>query len=463
MLRHVVVGQDGLAANDGVSAEVTEVVRLILEHARTRPGESLGVIALGVKHAERIDAALRGALTAATAPSAATSSPSGSAGSAGVAAVAAAAASRDAARDLEAFFAETGSPEAGPEPFFVKNLERVQGDERDAIIISVGYGKHPDGRMRYQWGPLLRDGGERRLNVAATRARRRLTVVSSFSSHDVDPSRLTAPGARMLAEYLEYARAGGVPVAGYAAGAGQPPEGSAGRYAKDGPGDAGAFHANVAARLAELGITVVPQYGVGGYRVDFAAAHPDDPSRMILAIEADGAGYRDSGSVRDRDRLRKEHLERLGWHVHRLWSTAWFTDPGGELARLRAAFDSAVSATPPPPAAEPQDEPVTQAAPAARPEPGPDPQASPRPEAPPQPAEASWPDAPPGFEDEPWPQETDRAWPVRVIPLGPGERPQLSAAATRALPAPGRTGPAALPPSQERASSQQGSAEPGPR
>ena len=193
VLRHVVVGESG----EGISDEVTEVVRLILEHARTRPAESLGVIALGVKHAERIDTALREALTAATAV------PASQAGLV----------PSTLARELETFFAETGSTEAGPEPFFVKNLERVQGDERDAIIISVGYGKHPDGRMRYQWGPLLRDGGERRLNVAATRARRRLTVVSAFSSHDVDPSRLSAPGARMLAEYLEYARAGGVPVA----------------------------------------------------------------------------------------------------------------------------------------------------------------------------------------------------------------------------------------------------------
>ena len=319
----------------------------------------------------------------------------------------------------------------------------MQGDERDAIIISVGYGKHPDGRMRYQWGPLLRDGGERRLNVAATRARRRLTVVSSFSSHDVDPSRLTAPGARMLAEYLEYARAGGVPVAGYAASAGQPPEGSAGRYAKDGPGDAG---------------RVPRQRG----RQARGARHHGRPAvrrrrlRGRLRRRAPGRPVPDDPRYRGRQRRlprlraacttgpahRKEHLERLGWHVHRLWSTAWFTDPGGELARLRAAFDSAVSATPPPPAAEPRDEPVAQAAPAAaRPEPGPDPQASPRPEAPPQPAEASWPDAPPGFEDEPWPQETDRAWPVRVIPLGPGERPQLSAAAARALPRPGQDGP----------------------
>jgi very-short-patch-repair endonuclease len=419
VLRHVVVGQDGSAAGDGVSAEVTEVVRLILEHARTRPGESLGVIALGVKHAERVDAALRDALTAATAASATPPSPAGSAGSAGVAAVAAAAAAKDAARDLEAFFAESGSPEAGPEPFFVKNLERVQGDERDAIIISVGYGKHPDGRMRYQWGPLLRDGGERRLNVAATRARRRLTVVSSFSSHDVDPSRLTAPGARLLAEYLEYARAGGVHVAaaGYADGPGRPPE-DGGRYAPDGAGDANAFHADVAARLAELGITVVPQYGVGGYRVDFAAAHPDDPSRMILAIEADGAGYRDSGSVRDRDRLRKEHLERLGWHVHRLWSTAWFTDPAGELAKLRAAFDSAVSAAPPPP---PAAEPAAHAESVAPPEPDAEPRA----------AQHEVP-IPPRTDSRP--QAAGSAPGVRAIPLGPGERPRLSASIAKALP-----------------------------
>jgi very-short-patch-repair endonuclease len=299
-LRHVVVQQDARPGQDAsVSAEVTEVVRLILEHARTRPEESLGVIALGMRHAERIDTALRAALTDRP--------------------------------DVEAFFAEDV-----PEPFFVKNLERVQGDERDAIILSVGYGKHPDGRMRYQWGPLLRDGGERRLNVAATRAKRRLTVVSSFSSHDVDPGRLTKPGARLLAEYLEYAGSGGTPVA------------ASGAASTSGP-----FESDVAARLADLGITVVPQFGVGGYRVDFAAAHPDDPSRMILAIEADGASYRDSGSVRDRDRLRKEHLERLGWRVHRLWSTSWFTDPEAELAKLRAAYDSAVEANPPPPPPSP--------------------------------------------------------------------------------------------------------------
>jgi very-short-patch-repair endonuclease len=314
-LRHVVVSQGaGHGQESSVTAEVAEVVALILEHARTRPDESLGVIALGMRHAERIDAALRAAL-----------------------------ADRP---DVEAFFAEDV-----PEPFFVKNLERVQGDERDAIILSVGYGKHADGRMRYQWGPLLRNGGERRLNVAATRAKHRLTVVSSFSSHDVDPGRLTKPGARMLADYLEYAGSGGTPVAALRA-RGTTPEAPAWGDSPP-PHIPPGFEADVAARLAELGITVVPQYGVGGYRVDFAAAHPDDPSRMILAIEADGTSYRDSGSVRDRDRLRKEHLERLGWRVHRLWSTSWFTDPEAELSKLRAAYDRAVEANPPTPPAPP--------------------------------------------------------------------------------------------------------------
>jgi very-short-patch-repair endonuclease len=144
---------------------------------------------------------------------------------------------------------------------------------------------------------------------------------------------VTKAGARLLAEYLEYAGSGGVPMAAAGAGTADP------------------FEASVRSRLAGYGITVVPQYGVGGYRVDFAVAHPDDPSRMILAVEADGASYRDSGSVRDRDRLRKEHLERLGWRFHRLWSTNWFHDPDAEVAKLRQAYDHAVASAPPPPPA----------------------------------------------------------------------------------------------------------------
>ncbi len=359
-LRHVVVAQTPEPGQEvSVTAEVQRVVELILEHARTRPEESLGVIALGIKHSDRIDAALREALT-------------------------------DHA-DLEGFFVEDSA-----EPFFVKNLERVQGDERDAIILSIGYGKHPDGRMRYQWGPLLRDGGERRLNVAATRAKRRLTLISSFSSHDVDHERLTKAGARMLADYLDYAGSGGGAGLGGGAGSGRG-AGSGGGGAGSGGEELGAFGADVLDRLAECGITVVPQYGVGGYRVDFAAAHPDDADRMVLAIEADGASYHKSGSVRDRDRLRSEHLKRLGWSFHRIWSTNWFHDPQTEVAKLEEAYHDAVreadastpcAPEPEPPAPEPEP-------PAPEPEP-------PAPEPTPPPAE------PGSGSPDPTPAPTDR-------------------------------------------------------
>ncbi len=319
-LRHVVVEQTpGPGQEVSVTAEVGKVVELILEHARVRPHESLGVIALGIKHADRIDSALRAALVRNT--------------------------------HVERFFSEDAA-----EPFFVKNLERVQGDERDAIILSIGYGKHPDGRMRYNWGPLLRDGGERRLNVAATRAKQRLTLVSSFSGHDVDPERVTKAGARMLADYLDYAASGGSVTAASGSGTELSP-----------------FEADVRDRLAENGITVVPQYGVGGYRVDFAATHPADNDRMVLAIEADGASYHRSGSVRDRDRLRGEHLRRLGWSFHRIWSTNWFHDPDSEVAKLQRAYERAVgqadSAAPPPAPEQPAPEPAT-ADPTTQTEPG---------------------------------------------------------------------------------------------
>jgi very-short-patch-repair endonuclease len=211
----------------------------------------------------------------------------------------------------------------------------------------------------------------------------------------VDPGRLNKAGARLLAEYLEYAGSGGTPVA--ASGAEAEP---------------GAFEADVVARLAECGITVVPQFGVGGYRVDFAAAHRDDPGRMILAVEADGASYRDSGSVRDRDRLRKEHLERLGWRVHRLWSTSWFQDPEAELARLREAYQAAVRDQPPAPQPPPEEEPSAPAGP-------PPPEASDAPEAAPSPSAAAVP--PDG--DGPHPP------PARTLERAPGpSRPALARA-----------------------------------
>lgn len=387
-LRHVVVAQSaGSGQEASVSAEVDKVVELVLDHARARPGESLGVIALGMRHAERIDQALREAL--AEHP------------------------------ELEEFFAEDAA-----EPFFVKNLERVQGDERDAIILTIGYGKHRDGRMRYQWGPLLRDGGERRLNVAATRAKHRLTLVSSFSSHDVDPARVTKAGARLLADYLEYAGSGGTPADASGGTALNP------------------FEADVRDHLARYGITVVPQYGVGGFRVDFAATHPKDPDRMVLAIEADGASYRDSRSVRDRDRLRKEHLERLGWNFHRLWSTNWFHNPQAEADKLRRAYEKAVAAYEPEPEPEPESEPASKPEPVRVSDLEPAPETEPVrvSDLEPEPDLGREPDLEPGPEPQPSPVLPSRAGPSAEAPRpahampaagAPPSRPELPSAAAQ--------------------------------
>ena len=269
------------------SSEVARVVELVLEHARLRPAESLGVIAMGIKHADRISEALR----------------------------------------------QVGGPELSAlrdlhpdEPFFVKNLERVQGDERDAIILTVGYGKTVDGRMQYRFGPLNNEWGERRLNVAVTRAKRRLTVVSSFAPAEMDPERLHSEGARLLKAYLEYAESGGTSLAPSARGdvALNP------------------FEIDIGDRLEQAGLALVPQYGVSGYYIDFAVRHPHEPGRMVLAIECDGVRYHSSPSARERDRLRQEHLERLGWRFVRIWSSEWVRDPEAQVARVLEAYGRAL-------------------------------------------------------------------------------------------------------------------------
>jgi very-short-patch-repair endonuclease len=204
----------------------------------------------------------------------------------------------------------------------------VQGDERDAIILSVGYGKGADGRMLYRFGPLNNEGGERRLNVAITRARTRMTVVSSFSSADLDPDRTTARGAELLRLYLQYAECGGERLD---------------RHALEVP-ELNPFEVDIRDALTRAGIPVVCQHGASGFRIDFAAKHPVQPGRMVLAIEADGAAYHSSPTARDRDRLRQEHLERLGWRFHRIWSYDWFANRDVVIAKALGAYRQAVEA-----------------------------------------------------------------------------------------------------------------------
>ena len=287
-----------LGQEDSVSDEVDRVVQLILEHAATHSQESLGVIALGIKHSNRIEETLRQR--------------------------------RRSRPDLDEWF-EGGPDGSGLERFFVKNLERVQGDERDAVILAVGYGKNADGRMLYRFGPVNQEGGERRLNVAVTRARKRMTVVSSFGAEDMDPARLRSQGAQMLQAYLRYVASDGADM-GVTAPYHPPPN---------------AFELDVERRLRARGLKLIPQYGASGYYIDLAVQHPTEPGRMVLAIECDGATYHSAQSARDRDRLRQEHLERIGWTFHRIWSREWMRDPERVVEAVMTSYRAAVRALEP--------------------------------------------------------------------------------------------------------------------
>lgn len=210
------------------------------------------------------------------------------------------------------------------EPFFVKNLENVQGDERDVIFISIGYGKTAEGYMTMSFGPLNRDGGERRLNVLISRARMAMDVFSNFTADDIDLNRTNARGAVALKNFLAYAQTGNL----------QQPF-STGKE-PDSP-----FEEEVIKGLVQHGIEVEPQVGTAGFFIDIAVKDPENPGRYLIGIECDGATYHSSRSARDRDRLRQEVLESLGWRLHRIWSTEWYRNSGQELERTLAAIQQA--------------------------------------------------------------------------------------------------------------------------
>ena len=207
------------------------------------------------------------------------------------------------------------------EEFFVKNLESIQGDERDVIIFSLGYGKDAKGKMHQSLGPLNRAGGERRLNVAVTRARKSLAVVSSILPQDLHP---TSAGARLLRQFMEYAMAGGTRDA-------LAPE-------QEGKADTPLEAAMVKA-LESRGLNVHPRWGCSGYRIDLAVEKGD--GTLALAVETDGPSYRSGPTARDRERLRQEALSKLGWKVHRTWSSDWVRDPEGEAERIVRAAEAA--------------------------------------------------------------------------------------------------------------------------
>ncbi|MEA1648791.1 DUF3320 domain-containing protein [Nitrospirillum sp. BR 11164] len=226
---------------------------------------------------------------------------------------------------LEPYFAEDV-----PEPVVVKNLETVQGDERDVILLGIAYGPEtPDAPvMSMNFGPLNRAGGWRRLNVAVTRARREMMIFTSFPPNLIDLNRTNSDAVRDLRHFLEYAERGpralGEAVTGSTGGFNSP------------------FEHAVARGLRERGWTVVPQIGVSRFRIDLGVVHPDRPGDYLIGVECDGASYHSAATARDRDKVREAVLKSLGWALTRVWCTEWWIDQQGALDRLHAELSAAL-------------------------------------------------------------------------------------------------------------------------
>ncbi|MER5761141.1 DUF3320 domain-containing protein [Streptomyces sp. NPDC002082] len=274
--------------------EAGVVAERVLHHFDTRPGMSLGVVALSQAQASAIEESVQQA--------------------------------RLARPDLDDCFTENRL-----DGFFVKNLESVQGDERDVMIMSIGYGPDEHGKLTQSFGPMNnREGGWRRLNVAVTRARHRMEVVASFHGGQLKDS--DNRSVQDLKRYLQYAEQGPSVLA---------QEQTALDAEPDSP-----FEESVLAVLRDWGHQVQPQVGVAGYRIDLGLRHPAAPGAYALGIECDGAMYHSSRAARDRDRLRQQVLEGLGWTLHRIWGTDWYRNRPEAERRLKDAIEAALAVDP---------------------------------------------------------------------------------------------------------------------
>jgi very-short-patch-repair endonuclease len=281
---------DGVFESGGKGTNTVEakaVAKAIMEHARKYPEQSLGVATFSVSQRKAIQDELE--------------------------------LLRRLNPDLEEFFNAHPS-----EPFFVKNLENVQGDERDVIMISVGYARNAQGYMAMRFGPLGAEGGERRLNVLISRAKRRCEVFASITDEDIDLERAKGKGVFAFKLFLQYARTGRISLA----------------QRSEREMDS-VFEEQVADALQKAGYQVHPQVGIAGFFIDLAIADPDMPGRYLIGIECDGRAYHSSRSARERDRLRQAVLEDHGWIIHRIWSTDWFHRPAEQLERTLKAIESA--------------------------------------------------------------------------------------------------------------------------
>lgn len=269
--------------------EAREIAKAALKHFKEHPNQSLGVGTFSIRQKYAIEDAIEDLLR------------------------------KD--NSLESLFA----PDR-PEHFFIKNLETIQGDERDVIFLSIGYGKDQGGRLSMNFGPLNQIGGDRRLNVLITRARLKIEVFSSIKGDDFDLSRTDSRGVHLLKKYLDYAEKGRISLE-------QETDEKFGAMSES-PFEEAVYNA-----LANRGVNVKKQVGCSGYRIDLAVVDDNNPGRYILGIECDGANYHSCATTRDRDRLRQYILEDLGWNIYRVWSTDWFKNFKVELDKLLAVIE----------------------------------------------------------------------------------------------------------------------------
>jgi len=260
---------------------ISEAVR---EHFRLRPEETLGVVAMNTEQRLQIERAID-----------------------------------TLAKDDPVFQGWLDKDATRHESLFIKNLENVQGDERDVIFISMTYGpQEPGGRVLQRFGPINSDVGWRRLNVLFTRSKKRMHIFSSMGSEDIITGPTSKRGVQALRDFLNYCETGIL----------HKTERDTGR------GPDSDFEISVMTSLRDEGFECIPQVGVAGFFIDLAVVDPGNPGRYLMGIECDGATYHSAKSARDRDRLRQTVLERLGWNIRRIWSTDWFKNPHGELAPI---------------------------------------------------------------------------------------------------------------------------------
>jgi very-short-patch-repair endonuclease len=212
------------------------------------------------------------------------------------------------------------------EPLFIKNLENLQGDERDVIIISCTYGPDQNGTVYQRFGPINGVNGPKRLNVLFTRAKKRMEIFCSMHPEQITVGYNSSPGAIAFRRYLSYAKTG--TLEDYGVETGKEPDSE--------------FEVSVIRVLRDIGYEAVPQVGVAGYYVDIGVVHPNRPGEYILGVECDGAMYHSSRIARDRDRLREEVLIKLGWNIYRIWSTEWFKNRKPTIENLSNTLKSLV-------------------------------------------------------------------------------------------------------------------------